>query len=216
MAKATYHKAMTTDTEQKANIQTRIAVLGTLAEFHEAPIPYDLESLVALVAEINPDLLCLDISLEQWQQQDFSSLPSEYRDALLPLAHQTDIVVVPIGGEHAMPRATATGWRGTVIGWLRQALRWLQADVDSPEALNQGWRHDTGNLLYSFTRHLAGEVTNRAYHDHIEQVSQAALQAAANNPGSRILVVTNIQYCHHIRPQLRRQPDVVETTYSNL
>jgi len=47
-------------------------------------------------------------------------------------------------------------------------------------------------------------------------VSQAALHAAANNPGSRILVVTNIQYCHHIRPLLRQQPDVVETAYTNL
>jgi hypothetical protein len=207
---------MTTDNAQKANTQTRIAVLGTLAEFHEAPIPTDLASLVALVAEMNPDLLCLDISMEQWQQQTFHSLPPEYRDALLPLAAQTDIVVVPIGGEQVMPKAAAVGWRGALIGWLRQAINWLQAGVSGPDALNQGWRHDVGNLLYSLTRRLAGKGSRHTYHAHIEQVSQAALQAAANNPGSRIQVVTNIQYCHHIRPLLRQQPDVVETDYTNL
>jgi len=207
---------MTTDNAQKANTQTRIAVLGTLAEFHEAPIPYDLASLVALVAEMNPDLLCLDISMEQWQQQTFYSLPPEYRDALLPLAHQTDIVVVPIGGKQAMPTATATGWRGAVIAGLREVINWLQTGVSGPDALNQGWRHDVGNLLYGLTRRLAGKGSRHTYHAHIEQVSQAALQAAANNPGSRILVVTNIQYCHHIRPLLRQQPDVVETDYTNL
>jgi hypothetical protein len=216
MAKAAYHNAMTAGNEQKANKQTRIAVLGTLAEFHKAPLPYDLESLVALVAEINPDLLCLDISLVQWQRQDFSALPPEYGQALLPLAAQTDIVVVPIGGEQQMPRATAGGWRGVVIGWARKALSWLQAGATGPDAINQGWRHDAGNALYALTRRLAGAAVAHAYHTHIEQVSRAALQAAANNPGSRILVVTNIQYCHHIRPRLQQQPGVVETAYTDL
>ena len=54
----------------EAQNPTQIAVLGTLAEFHQDPLPYDLEALVDLVAEINPDLLCLDISLAQWQQQN--------------------------------------------------------------------------------------------------------------------------------------------------
>lgn len=207
---------MTVVNEQNADNQTRIAVLGTLAEFHEAPLPYDLNALVALVAEINPDLLCLDFSLTQWQRQDFSHLPPEYGEALLPLAAQTDIVVVPIGGEHDMPKSIAGGWQGAVIGWLRCALSWLQAGISGPDALNQGWRHDVGNGLYGLTRRLAGEAANHAYHSHIEQVSKAVLQVAINNPGNRILIVTNIQYCHHIRPLLRQQQGIVETAYTNL
>lgn len=194
---------------------TQIAVLGTLAEFHRDPLPYDLTALVDLVAEINPDLLCLDISPEQWQQQDFSSLPAEYSKALLPLADQTDIVVVPIGGSEMMPQATAVGWRGGLIGWLRQLLAWMLATAPGPDAINQGWRHELGNMLYGLARTLAGNAVNHAYHAHIEQISQAALRVAENNPGSRILVVTNIQYCHHVRPQLK-QADLTETTYKNL
>ena len=194
---------------------TQIAVLGTLAEFHQDPLPYDLAALVNLVAKINPDLLCLDISLAQWQRQDFSGLPAEYSEALLPLAEQTDIVVVPIGGHETMPRATAVGWRGLLIGWARKLLGRMQASAPGPDALNQGWRHHWGNLLYSLVRALAGSTVQAAYQTHIKQVSQAALQAAHNNPGSRILVVTNIQYCHHIRPHLR-QADVTETTYTDL
>jgi len=194
---------------------TRIAVLGTLAEFHRDPLPYDLTALVDLVAEIHPDLLCLDISLAQWQQRDFSSLPAEYREALLPLADQTDIVVVPIGGSEMMPQATAVGWRGVLIGWARNLLVWIQATALGPDAINQGWRHELGNMLYGLTRKLAGSAVNRAYHAHIEQLSQAARHAAENNPGSRILVVTNIQYCHHVRPQLQ-QAGLTGTTYKDL
>ena len=46
---------------------TRVAVLGTLAEFHREPIPYDLAALVRLVTDLGPDLLCLDMTPEQWQ-----------------------------------------------------------------------------------------------------------------------------------------------------
>jgi hypothetical protein len=63
---------------------------------------------------------------------------------------------------------------------------------------------------------MAGEQVTHAYHTHIEQVSQAALEAARNNPGNRILVVTNIQYCHHIRPLLQQQMGIIETSYKNL
>jgi hypothetical protein len=58
--------------------------LGTLAEFHREPIPYDLEALVELVADLNPDFVCLEMTPEQWRQQDFDDLPPEYRDACCP------------------------------------------------------------------------------------------------------------------------------------
>jgi len=62
---------------------TKVAVLGTLAEFHREPIPYDLRELIRLVMDLRPDLLCLDITPDQWQRRDFGDLPPEYRDALL-------------------------------------------------------------------------------------------------------------------------------------
>lgn len=94
---------------------TRVAVLGTLAEFHREPIPYDLEALVQLVANLKPDFVCLEMTSEQWQQQDFGNLPPEYREALLPLAYQTDMVVVPIAEADPPAEPTASGWRGWLI-----------------------------------------------------------------------------------------------------
>jgi hypothetical protein len=207
---------MTTGDIYQAKNQTRIAVLGTLAEFHKDPLPYDLAALVDLVTRINPDLLCLDMTLAQWQHQNFSNLAPEYSEALLPLAAQTDMVVVPIGGEQTMPRATAVGWHSVVIKWARKQLAWIQANAPGPDAINQGWRHHLGNTLYSLTRRLSGHETNHAYHAHIEQVKQAVVQVAENNPGNRILVVTNIQYCHHIRPQLQQYAGIRVTPYQDL
>lgn len=193
-----------------------VAVLGTLTEFHQEPLPYDLAALVDLVQAINPDLLCLDMTLEQWQRQEFSDLPSEYVEALLPLAAQTDIVVAPVGGDHPMPKATAAGWRGQAIRLLRSWLAWLQRTAPGPTAINQGWRHHLGNFLYDLTRRLSGHDAEHAYHERITHLTQSVQRVVENNPGNRILVVTNIQYCHHIRPQLRQQANTMVKAVADL
>jgi hypothetical protein len=195
---------------------TSVAVLGTLTEFHDDPIPYDLSTLIDLVSKINPDLLCLDMTMDQWLRQDFSHLPPEYRDALLPLAYQTDMVVAPIAGSRPPEKLNVAGWRGFLIRQIRRMLTWMQQTAPGPDAMNQGWRHDWGNALYEIIRKLAGHQVQQTYHERIETLTQAVVNVAENNPDNRILIVTNIQYCHHIRPRLKQLSDVQVTTYSDL
>jgi hypothetical protein len=196
--------------------QTRIAVLGTLAEFHRQPIPYDMAALLDLVESVNPDLLCLDMTRDQWQRQAFADLPPEYREALLPLAHQTDIVVAPIAGSQPPPKPEASGWRGTAILWLRSWIATIQRTASGPDAVNQGWRHHLANYLYDATRWLSAGDIERATREHMAQLTQAVLEVARRDPGARILVVVNVQYCHIIRERLRHHEDVEVTTYAAL
>ena len=188
--------------------KTSIAVLGTLAEFHKEPIPFDLKALVQLVHEINPDLLCLDMSPEQWRNRDFDDLPPEYREALLPLAEQTDIVVVPIGEANPPEEPRARGWRGKVIALLRSLLAWLQKTAPGPEAVNSGWRHDLANHLYELTLRLGRQDAAMQLERHRRILIENIVAAARRDPGARILVVVNVQHCHHIRPALRAYEDI--------
>lgn len=199
-----------------ANGQTKIAVLGTLAEFHREPIPYDMPALLDLVADINPDLLCLDMTQDQWQAQAFEDLPPEYQEALLPLAHQTDIVVAPIAGGQPPPKPEASGWRGAAIRWLRNRIATIQRTAPGPDAINQGWRHHLANYLYDATCWLSVGELGKATHEHADYLTQAVLQVARRDPGARMLVVVNVQYCHIIRERLRHYEDVEVTTYTDL
>jgi L-ascorbate metabolism protein UlaG (beta-lactamase superfamily) len=196
--------------------RTRVAVLGTLAEFHKEPIPYDMPALLELVAEINPDLLLLDMTAEQWQEQDFSALPPEYQEALLPLAHQTDIVVAPIGGGQSPPKPEAGGWRGAAIKWLRRRIATIQRKAPGPDAINQGWRHHLANYYYGAARWLAGSDVDHTTHEHTDHLTQATLEVARRDPGVRVLVVVNVQHCHIIRERLRHYEDLDVTTYTEL
>jgi hypothetical protein len=195
---------------------TKVAVLGTLAEFHSEPIPYDLVALVRLVADVSPDLLCLDITPEKWQARDFNDLTPEYRDALLPLAHQTDIVVAPIACENPPQEPTAGGWRGRLITRFRRWLATIQRTAPGPAAVNQGWRHEVANLLYHLIATLAGGRAFQEWETHRNYLIKQVLELADRDPGRRILVVVNVRHCHHIRPALKKDPNVQVVLYSEL
>lgn len=197
-------------------METNVAVLGTLAEFHKEPIPYDLAALVKLVWEVRPDLLCLDMTPEQWQQRNFGELPPEYREALLPLAYQTDIVVAPIAGDFPPAEPSASGWQGKLIRLFRRWLATLQRTAPGPDAINQGLRHLVADLLYNLNAWLAGQDLRHAWQIHTKRLTQAVVEVARRDPGCRILVVVNVRHCHFIRDTLRKYPEINVVRYSDL
>lgn len=206
---------MITDTRTMAT-RTPVAVLGTLAEFHRDPIPYDLPALVRLVRQLRPDLLCLDMTPEQWRREAFGDLPPEYRDALLPLAHQTDIVVVPIAGDRPPEEPSAAGWRAILIAVLRRLLAYVQRTAPGPTALNEGPLHHVADLLYSLIARVSGPDTVRAWKTHTAHLVRQVLDVARRDPGRRVLVVVNLRHCHHIRPALSAHPEIGVVPYSRL
>ena len=196
--------------------RTPIAVLGTLAEFHREPIAYNLRALVELVTDLRPDLLCLDITPDQRQLRQFDDLPPEYREGLLPLAHQTDIVVVPIGEEQPLEEPIASGWRGRLIATLRHWLADLQRTAPGPAAINEGWWHHLADGLYSLIAWISGGDARRAGQAHTAHLTQQVLEVVRRDPGCRVLVVVNVRYCHHLRPALQKHPEVQVVRYSEL
>ena len=195
---------------------TPVAVLGTLAEFHREPIPYDLAALVGLVTERRPDLLCLDLTPNQWKRQEFDDLPPEYRDALLPLARQTDIVVVPAAGERPPVEPAAAGWRREAMAVLRRGLAYLQRTAPGPDSVNSGPRHFLADLLYAAIAGLAGGKARRAWREHTDHLARQVREVVRRDPGSRVLVAVNVRHCHHIRRALRKHPEIRIVEYSDL
>lgn len=209
---------------------TPVAVVGTLAEFRPEPTPYDLVALVDFVRTIGPDLLCLDMALGQWRRRDFGGLPPEYRDALLPLASQSDIVVVPIGDEAGPDMSTMdvvatsgpSGPRGWLFHGLRAVIGSLQRGARSPVAVDRGVRHWLAEFMYHLIDWLQGGSrphhgsTAHAAVTHREALAARVVDLARRDSGRRILVVVNARYCHYLRRALRERPEIKLVRYTEL
>jgi hypothetical protein len=196
--------------------KTAVAVLGTLADFYREPIPYNLGALLHLVKDLQPDLLCLDITPEEWAAQDFAALPPEYREALVPLSRQTDIVVVPVADERPSPEPALQGVRAAIGRWVIQALAYLQRSAPTPAAINQGIRHHVANHLYEMLAELQGGDLRRNAVLHASRLAGNVVQAARRDPGRRVLVVVNVRYCHYVRRYLRTYLDLRVVPFSEL
>lgn len=205
-----------------ANGSTTVAVVGSLAEFRPNPTPFDLAALVRFLREIGPDLLCLDMTLEEWRRRDFGGLPSEYRDALLPLAYQTDIVVVPVGNGaeegSATGRDTRAGSRvrNWIVDRLRGALTRLESGTRGPVAVDRGAHHAVAELLYHLIDYSQGVPPSAGIAAHGEGLATRIAEVARRDPGCRILAVVNARYCHRLRNELRHHPEVRLVHFSEL
>jgi len=195
---------------------TPVAVLGTLADFHREPIPYNLGALIRLVRAIHPDLLCLDITSHEWQTRDFARLPLEYREALVPLAGQTDIVVVPVADERPRPEEELRGARAAIARKIMSALAYVQCSTPSPAAINEGVRHHLANDLYQLLAGLQGKAMREEATLHASRLAANIVRAARRDPGRRVLVVVNVRFCHYLRRLLRNYLDLQVVRFSEL
>lgn len=196
--------------------QTSVAVLGTLADFHREPIAYNLGALVRLVESLQPDLLCLDMTPGEWAAREFAGLPPEYREALVPLAQQTDIVIVPVADERPGADAPLHGFRAALGTRIKQALAYLQRSAPSPAAINQGLRHHLANTLYDILAWLHGRQLREIATTHAHRLAWNVVQAARRDPGRRVLVVVNVRYCHYLRRILHSYVDLHVVPFTEL
>jgi hypothetical protein len=70
--------------------------------------------------------------------------------------------------------------------------------------------------LYYLIAVVAGGNALEEWQTHREQLIQQVLEVVKRDPGRRVLVVVNLRHCHHIRPALRKQPEVEVVPYSRL
>ncbi len=126
------------------------------------------------------------------------------------------MVVVPIAEANPLAEPTASGWRGQLINLCRRGLAHLQRTAPNTAALNQGWRHHLADTLYLLIAWLAGGKVFRAWQMHRHHLTEQVLDIARRDPGRRILVVVNLRHCHHIRPTLKKHPEIQVVPYSEL
>ena len=193
--------------------KTRIAVLGTLADLHRESIRYDLACLTHLVEELNPDLLFAELQREAWEAGDMSAAPIEYREALIPLAARTNIVIVPIQGAAGCHPVIAQDGRmahprRAILRWLDGLLRWFQLRADGPRAIHSGSFGHLCHTICLFEAWVGGPATRQAWDAANRALLENVLAAVRRDPGVRVLITVDCRRWHQLVERLRQVDDI--------
>lgn len=201
--------------------RSRVAILGTLAELHLEPIQYNLKVLRRLVKDIQPDLLCAEIHPDDWQVGELTSLPPEYREALVPLSRRTDIIIVPVSGsrerELFVPRGERLAvLRSLIVRLLNGQLRLMQRLANGPGAINSGFFGWMCDDVCRFTAWVCGQQAQQAWEQANQAIVNNILNAIQRDPGQRVLVTVDCRRRHQLDQALRRLPEVELVDYRHL
>jgi hypothetical protein len=193
-------------------VTTRLALLGTISELHREPLPYDLARLAAIVAEIAPDLLCAEITLESWERANFQSAAVEVREALAPVVSATDVVLVPVAPspERFDDFAPESGWRAGAAQTLDQLLRWGQRQSATPEAINSSFFGAFCHAVCSLSEQTWTASGRASWQAQNVAIAANIVEAVRRDPGRRVLAAVQCQRIHKLSPLLRRCDEHLE------
>jgi uncharacterized protein len=164
--------------------KTPVSVLGTVGAWHRRALKYRLRHLEALVRDFAPDLLCAEINRADWEAGHLAALSPEYRECLVPLCRELDVIVVPVGDR----------WRG-LPSPLRLALPLGLGPRGMSSTAANRW-HRTWMRAYPGT----GQA-NRKLLAHI-------LEAVQRDPGRRVLVTVRVERWYAVVAGLRQTGEV--------
>lgn len=210
-----------TETSKNPTLQSRIAVMGTLAELHSKPIAYDLRTLTRLVKELQPDLLCAEIHPEAWKAGDLSQLPPEYREALVPLSRRTNIIIVPVSSSHEQELLRPQGGlfltlRQAIVAALNGQLRLMQRLANGPGAINSGLFGLLCDTMCNLTAWVCGPQTQRLWDEANQALLENVAAAIRRDPGRRVLVTVNCRRSRRLEQGLRRIPQATLVDFRDL
>src|SRR5574338_639751 len=170
--------------------QTRLAILGTISDLHRQPISYDLNCLRKIVADVSPDLLCAEVTVADWEQNDVSKAAVEVREALAPVVASTDIVLIPVAPspEQYVDFAPESGWRRGIVQSFDQLLRWGQIQADDARTVNGPWFGAFCHTVCLVTESLWNASEREAWERQNQELAENIIRAVQRDRGRRVLV----------------------------
>ena len=190
-----------------------------MSDLHRQPISYDLNCLQKIVADVSPDLLCAEITREDWEQEDLSRAAVEVRDALAPVIASTDIVLIPVAPtlERYADFTPDSGWRRSLVQAFEQLLRWGQIQADDARTVNGPSFGAFCHTICLLTESLWSVSDRAAWEKQNEELVENIIAAVKRDSGRRVLVTVQCQRLHLLIPLLNEHKDLFEiVAYENL
>ncbi len=202
-----------------ASSQSRLAILGTMSDLHRQPISYDLECLEKIIADVSPDLLCAEITMEDWEREDLSKAALQVCEALAPVIASTDIVLIPVAPtrEEYADFTPDSGWRQRLVQKFDRLLRWGQIQADNVQTVNGPWFGAFCHTVCWLTEMFWTGKDRAKWERQNQELVENIIRAVQRDRGRRVLVTVQCQRLHRLIPLLRAHGDLFKIVgYQNL
>jgi hypothetical protein len=195
-----------------SSTKTRLAILGTMSELHRQPIRYDLHCLQQIITDVSPDLLCAEITPEDWERGDLSRAAVDVREALTPVISCTDIVLIPVAPspEQYVDFAPRASWRHRLVLAFDRLLRWGQIQAGDAQVVNGLWFGVFCHIVCWLTETFWMPEDRGAWERQNQELVENLVQAVQRDSGRRILVAIQCQRRHRLLRHLRAHNDLFE------
>ena len=192
--------------------RTRLAILGTMSDLHRQPISYDLACLQKIVADVSPDLLCAEITVDDWEREEFSRAALEVREALAPVIASTDIVLIPVAPspEQYIDFIPDFGWKRRLVLTFDRLLRWGQIQADDARTVNGPWFGAFCHTVCWLTEMFWTEKDRVKWERQNRELVENIVRAVQRDSGRRVLVAVQCQRLHRLIPLLGAHDDLFE------
>ena len=183
-----------------------------MSDLHRQPIAYDLGCLRKVVADLAPDLLCAEITMDAWEHEDFSIASLEVREVLAPIIASTDIVLIPVAPtpERYADFTPGFGWRRRLVRTFDRLLRWGQVQADDVQTVNGLWFGVFCHIVCWFTEALWTPKDRTAWEKQNQELVENVVRAVQRDSGRRVLVAVQCQRLHRLIPLLRAHDEVID------
>ena len=190
-----------------------------MSDLHRQSISYDLNCLQQIIADVSPDLLCAEITVQDWEQGDFSKAALEVREALAPVIASTDIVMIPVvpSPKQYTDFTPDSGWRRRLVRTFDRLLRWGQIQADDARTVNGPWFGAFCHTVCWVTESLWNASDRGAWERQNQELAENIVRAVQRDSGRRVLVAVQCQRLHRLIPLLNAHSDLFKmVSYQNL
>lgn len=184
---------------------------------HTQPIRYDLDGLARVVAQVQPDLLGIEIERDDFERGNLARAPIQVREVLISLARRSDIVLVPIG--ESSPDELRAPSRSINVAYIRMfdaTLATLQKAANDARRVNSAIVNHACGLICHLEELTCGTRGRNAWKETNERMLTNIVEMVKRDPGTRILVAVQCRRKHWLEPKWCQLADVELVNYWEL
>lgn len=199
-----------------------VAVLSTLHKLHAEVPAYDNAALAAALVRLQPDVLCIEVGPEAWAARRPEGVKVEYPLVVYPLidryrwpvcllepadAQAREITRPYIAANQAFHR-DRPGAGEAFNGYMDAMYALLKHHWQTPSAVNDPVTDAVLAAKHQLQDALVGADERRVWEAWNQQFLERIVEAAAQHPGKRIVVLAGAEHGYWLRARLAGREDL--------